>query len=246
MDTLSRRVTDELVSHMTLLELRGDALPSKHLPVCEGESCRYWVVVQYCRVPVHSLNLQVTIVVSDVKKSHSSDTAARNIKILIPIEQHKKNRHNQCYRKKKPLVVFDTERLHSIDSLEIKPPKAFVCTPVSQKISTESVKVTSNPPEDIDSALNSNLGEISIPWPPLCSYSGAFCTDMRSVARGINCSINQRQGKQNCPAARLIHPPPSTSPPKCWNIYPVESQTEATSCFSPRRSWCICIWWISV
>lgn len=32
-------------------------------------------------------------------------------------------------------------------------------------------------------------------------------------ASGINCNINQRQGKQNCPAVSLIYPPPFTPPP---------------------------------
>lgn len=55
--------------------------------------------------------------------------STRNIK---NIDSDRKNRHNQCYTNN--LVVFDTERLHLIDSLQIKPPKAFfVWVHVSEK-----------------------------------------------------------------------------------------------------------------
>lgn len=90
------------------------------------------------------------------------------------------------------LAVFDTQRLHSIDWVQIKPHKAFVW----EKFHWDAVE----PPEVLKTAGLQKTFMLL-----LCCF--VFRCEKQ-------CSINQRHGKQNCPAERLIYPPPCILPPR--------------------------------
>lgn len=103
------------------------------------------------------------IVLSEDQKSYSSD--------IPQLEIYEKYRFWYSSKQRIDTInvtptLFDTGRLHLIDSFEVKPSKAFVWVPVSEKnlhwVSQRCRRVTSNPPEDLDSVLKSDLNGISI------------------------------------------------------------------------------------